>query len=141
MRVFRVIPACVFFILFGGQVVVVPTPAYSWCCQLPACTGACTKCGGTCYACCGRRSIETFQNNLLTTNDTLDNANVQDPLPQSVRDLDIKEASAELTRGAECIRRSFTLWMLGNPEDSMTFASIMFEGPVFQNRTLASQVE
>jgi len=140
MCVFRVIPAFVFFVLFGGQVVVVPTPAYSWCCQLPGCTGACTKCGGTCYACCGRRSIDTFQSTLLTSNSTLDQSDIQESLPQSVRSLDITEAS-ELTRGRECIRRSFTLWMLGNPEDSMKFASMNFGEPIFQNETLVSQIK
>jgi hypothetical protein len=71
----------------------------------------------------------------------LDLSGIQDPLALTVGSLDKTETLAELTRGGECIRHSFTLRMLGNPEDSVKFASGGFEETGISEKTLAFQIE
>jgi len=66
---------------------------------------------------------------------------IQDPLPLRVSSLDITEKLAQLNRGGECIRRSFTLRMLGDPEDTVKVASVGFEESGISEKTLAFQVE
>jgi hypothetical protein len=52
---------------------------------------------------------------------------IQDPLPLTVSSMEISESPAQLARGGECIRRSFTRRMLGDDKDTINMAAIVFE--------------
>jgi hypothetical protein len=137
MRAFWVISAFVVFILCGQ--IPISGPAYAGCCYYPNCNCVGTKCSGSCPYCCGYRSPEIFQSTFLTGNAMWEKT-IQDPLPLTVSGLDIAEKSTILTRGGECARRSFTLRMLGNPEDAVKVASIGFGAGISQN-PLVLQIE
>lgn len=88
----------------------------------------------------GGNISNVFRTTFLTANSMWDRIAVQEPL-STVESQDITETLAQLNRGGACMRRSFTLRMLGDPEDTVKLASMGFEEPGISEETLAFQIE
>lgn len=142
MRVLRLIPMFVLFLLLGGQVMFLPGEAYALCCMCGMCNPArCTCPGvGNC-SWCRMGDSDTFRSGAPTGDGTLDIRAVRGPLPSIVVKSDVTERLMELTRGGKRLGSTFMLKMLGSIADGLKFACPGSAGKNMQANKLAFQME
>jgi hypothetical protein len=147
MRVFRLVPTFLLFLLLGGQVLLLPSQAYAQCCQGCGMCNPwwfwCTCPGGSEYCpYCRMDDSKSVQSIAPGGNSTL--AVTEDArmsLLISVAKSDITERLMEAARGGKCFRDRVALSLLANARDGLKFELLRFDEMNLQGQTLALQMD
>lgn len=122
MRMLRLVPVFMLFLLVGGPVLLVAAPAYAWYMECCACGTTCNhlKChycpgeSDTCPGCNAVPDSYSFQANAALTDGTTDIRGAREPLPSAVMKPNVTERLMELTTDGKRIYGNFALKLLGN---------------------------
>lgn len=131
MRVVRLVPVFLFFLLLGGQVLL-SDEAYAACCGCSTCTKmwgcSCPGQNGCVWYPCAGAILDdpaTLQPKTPAVDATLDIRGVREPRPFTLTNPDVTERLLTLMRGSR-VRGHFTLKLLGNGADGLKFACPSF---------------
>ena len=134
MRVIRLVPFVLFFLLLGGQVLV-SEKVYATCCGCSYCqTMWGCSCPGTngCIGGCRTTDAEVFQ-----TYTPIDTGTV----PMTVaRNVDVIDRLVELRQVGECARRSIALRLLGDAARNLKADPAGFDSGNQYSTTIALQI-
>ena len=136
MRVIRLVPLLLTFMLVGGQVrLLLPSPAYAACCSwrwchLPGCL------------CPGQNSCPTYRSPMNDHDAVQAYAPISDgPVDiRAARSLNATDREAYLTKVGDCARRSFALAILGDAGKGFQLESFGLNDKTTYDSTLSTQL-
>jgi hypothetical protein len=136
MRVIRLVPLLLTFMLVGGQVLLLlPSPAYARCCSW-------TWCHLSGCSCPGQDSCPTYRSPMNDHDAVQAYAPISDGTVniRAARSLDATDREVYLTKVGDCARRSFAMAILGDAGKALEVESFNLDQKATDDGALSFQV-
>jgi hypothetical protein len=141
MRIRRLVPALVLFLLLSGQVVFLPGEARAWgCCNYCECNWNCSCYSSSCQMAgpCRSASSDTYEGQSISQG--LGIRSSQESVSMTVTKPEVIEKLMDLAKGGKCARDKYILNLLGSAGNNLKFQPIRFDGKNVHGLAVALKV-